>query len=249
MSGPLKIAIVADSLALPRPADAGLVRYEETYPVLLRRMLCNAVPDREVLIAERGQRFRTMGSVLQDWTEIVEYRQPHFVVVHVGIVDCAPRIFSANERSRLERLRPALLRRAVLWAIRKLRPLLISARAQRVYTRLPDFETACRSVLERARESGVQHVIVVNILQPTAELESRSPGYIANHAAYNTVLRSVCADKDVVLLDYDRLVQQAGGTAAMTVDGMHPNPAGHHLLAQAICEAIAEKLQKYSVAC
>lgn len=249
MSHSLKIAIVADSLALPRPAEAGLVRYEETYPVLLRRMLSSVVSDREILIAECGQRFRTMSSVLQDWTEIVDYRQPHFAVVHVGIVDCAPRIFSASERTKLERLRPALLRRIVLSAIRRLRPLLISVRKQRVYTSLPDFEAACRAVLKRADQSGVRNVIMVNILQPTAELESRSPGYIANYETYNALLRKVCGDHGTSLLDYDRLVQQAGGTATMTVDGMHPNPAGHHLLAQAICETITEKLQKYSVAC
>lgn len=250
MSDYLKIAIVADSLALPRPANAGLVRYEETYPVLLHQMLCDAIPGRKILVAERGQRFRTMSSVLRDWTEVVEYRDPQFVIVHVGIVDCAPRIFSAAERSRLERLRPVLMRRAILWAVRRLRPFLISVRKPRVYTGLPEFEAACLAVIERARQSGVQ-LIVVNIMQPTAGLEARSPGYIANHAAYNIALRSLAETGNVTLLDYDDLVRQAGGTEAMTVDGMHPNPAGHRLLAQAICGMIAEKLQprKYHAVC
>jgi len=239
----VKIVIIADSLALPRPPEAGLVHYEETYPVLLQRLLGQPSEGIEFLVAERGKRFRTMADCVRDWTEVVAYRNPRIVVVQTGIVDCAPRVFSQTERQFIERIRPRLLQRLVLAVVARCRPFLVRLRKNRVYEPLDGFAEACRNVIERARNDGIADLFFLNILTPTAELDARSPGYISNQRAYNDALTKACAGTHAQVLDIDGAFRQAGGTAALTVDGMHPNASGHRMIAIILRNAILNTAQ------
>src|SRR5918992_220711 len=103
----MKIAILADSLALPREDVGGDEMLEVTYPYLLDQSLRRQFGANAPLVYERGMRRRTIEYVLDDWNEQVELKKPDVVIVHVGIVDCAPRVFLRREGAFVANIRIA----------------------------------------------------------------------------------------------------------------------------------------------
>ncbi len=241
---PAKIVILADSLALPRGEDAGDIPYEFTYPVLLEDMLRQRFGEQAPRIIERGQRLRTVLGVLADWHEQVELVDPAVVVVHVGVVDCAPRVFLPLEHRLVGILRPRRLRDAVLRFVNRHRRKIIQLRPNRVYVPLGRFEKGVRQLLARAGKQGLRGLIFVNIIAPPDDLEYRSPGFRRKVERYNQVLQDLTpALPGVQLIDYNRLIWQEGDPEALLVDGVHPNRMGHHLLAEELERRIIALLE------
>lgn len=239
------MAILADSLALPRPPEAGNILFEQTYPYLVDEMLRAAFPQTMPVLIERGQRFRTIGRVLEDWTECVDYRNPDFVVIHVGIVDCAPRVFSPGQRYFVERFLPGFLRNTLLTFVHEYRNRLIRKRQNVVYTPLDEFARGVSEVVVRSVKTKVRRLFLVNILTPSDDLEARSPGYKEKVHCYNNILRDIALASDhVELVDFDGMIRIHGGTAALTVDGMHPKFEGNQLLARALVARISEIMKE-----
>src|SRR6185503_6668370 len=99
----MRIVILADSLVLPREEVGGEHCFEATYGFALYRALRDRFGGEAPLVIERGMRLRTIEAVLTDWHEQVTLRKADVVVVHVGVVDCAPRLFLRRERRFLAR--------------------------------------------------------------------------------------------------------------------------------------------------
>ena len=224
----MKIVIMADSLAMPRQESDGNTRYESTYPYLLEQSLRRQVPD--CVFIERGMRRRTIEYVLDDWLELVTLRSPEVVVIHVGVVDCAPRVFLRRERQFVEKIRPAAFRRFILNFVHKRRRAITKMRP-RVYVPAERFNRLVEEVTRRAREARVRALIFVNIIAPPAALEIRSPGFTKNVESYNSILNSQTQISGTSLIDLDGIVRDHGGAEKMTVDGIHLNVEGHELLA------------------
>lgn len=226
----MKVVIMADSLALPRPESDGNIPYEATYPFLLDQSLRRRLGPGAPQIIERGMRSRTIERVVDDWLELVELRRPEVVVVHVGIVDCAPRVFLRRERSLVERLRPARVRVRLLNFVHRHRRRIISLRP-RVYVPPERFESLVAEVVRRAGECRVRSLVFVNIIMPSEQMEQRSPGFRQNAELYNRLLAEQSRPPWVRLIDLNELVWQSGGPDALTFDGIHINEAGHRVLA------------------
>ncbi len=229
----MRIVILADSLALPRGQTWGDIPYEETYPYLLDRMLRKGYPEHQPVVHEHGARFRTILRVVEDWEDAVELRRADAAIVHVGIVDCAPRVLSPSERRMVARIRPAILRSAVVSLAHRMRRVSIRLRGERPYLTESEFREGVRNVVRRARAHGLRALVFVNMLVPTDELEHRSPGFQRNATRYNRILAEECRESGI-LVDLNDIAIQHGGVAAITVDGMHPNRKGHRLLAAAL---------------
>lgn len=228
----MKIVILADSLALPRPESEGDIPYEATYPYLLDQSLRQQLGARAPSVIERGMRRRTIEYVLDDWLEMVEMRRPDMVVVHVGIVDCAPRVFLRREANMVARLRPARLRNLVFDFVHKNRRRIVEFR-KRVYVPPERFRNLVREVIERARTQNVKSLVFVNIITPPVELEQRSPGFRQNAEIYNRILEAEAKEEPWIhLIDIDKIVRDEGGANTLLVDGIHINEQGHKLLAR-----------------
>jgi len=225
----MKILILADSLALPRPEGEGYTPYESTYPFILDRTLRDHGSN-DFNVIERGMRRRTIENVLEDWYELVELRKPEVVVVHVGIVDCAPRVFLRHERDRMERFRPARVRVKILDFAHKHRKRIVQLRKV-VYVQREQFAHGVNEVVERAATSGVKSLVFVDIISPPDEMEERSPGFQKNVETYNQILAGAAASAGVKFLALNDLVRTNGGTSKLTVDGIHLSAEGHQLLA------------------
>lgn len=227
----MKIAILADSLALPREDVGGDEPLEVTYPFLLDQSLRRRFGAAAPIIFERGMRRRTIEYVLDEWNELVELRKPQIVIVHVGIVDCAPRVFLRREASLVANLRFRWLRNRIFRFTHDHRRRIVEFR-RKVYVPLPRFERLVERVVQKARETKVQSLVFINIIRPPDAAEERSPGFQRNVIAYNQVLQQQTKHDFVSLIDLNQLLYDSGGSHALTVDGIHLNERGHALLAK-----------------
>lgn len=232
----MKIVVMADSLAMAREGETN-VAYEATYPYLLDQSLRRRFQGDAPTVIERGMRRRTIEYVLDEWYELVDLRRPEVVVVHVGIVDCAPRVFLRRERQFVENLRPVFLREAILNNVHRHRSAIVNMR-KKVYVDANRFNSLVGQVIERAKVSKLRSLVIVNIITPPAEMEARSPGFIKNVGIYNQILKAHADMNGVHLIDLDRMIKEAGGVESLTVDGIHINDAGHAMLAREIEEHV-----------
>ena len=223
---------MADSLAMPRAGETN-VAFEATYPYLLERSLRERKETQSSMIIERGMRRRTIEYVLDDWSELVELKTPDVVVIHVGIVDCAPRVFLRRERQFVESLRPAKLRDAVLRFVHNHRIGIVNFR-RKVYVPPDRFKALVAQVIQKAKESDLRSLVFINIITPPVEMDKRSPGFIDNVRIYNEILESSVKSPGVHLIDLNKIVEENGGSKKLTVDGIHINEQGHVMLAQEI---------------
>jgi lysophospholipase L1-like esterase len=228
----MKIVVMADSLAMAREGET-TVAYETTYPYLLDQWLRQRFGSQSPLLIERGMRRRTIEYVLDEWYELVDLRRTDVVVIHVGIVDCAPRVFLRRERQFVENLRPGFLRKFILDKVHRHRRAIVNLR-KKVYVPPDRFNALVAQVVAKAKASKLRSLVIVNIITPPAEMDERSPGFIRNVGVYNEILKSHAEAEGVHLIDIDRMLKEAGGVAQLTVDGIHINEAGHKMLAKEI---------------
>lgn len=228
----MKIVVMADSLAMPRQGETNIA-FEATYPYVLDQSLRRRLATSSPIVIERGMRRRTIEYVLDEWLELVELRKPDVVVVHVGIVDCAPRVFLRRERQFIENLRPARLRDWVLRFVHRHRRAIIRMRG-RVYVPPQRFRALVAQVVEKARQCKLRSLVFVNIITPPAEMEERSPGFIQNVDTYNEILKSQVHGEGIHLINLNGMIRDGGGPDKLTVDGIHINEMGHAMLAREI---------------
>jgi len=226
----MKIVILADSLALPREGVGNDALLEVTYPFLLDQSLRLRFGAAAPVIYERGMRRRTIEYVIDDWYELVELRKPDVVIVHVGVVDCAPRVFLRREGAFVANIRVAWLRERILKFTHDHRRAIVERR-RRVYVPLPRFERLVETVVQKGREAKLKSLVFVNIISPPDSMEERSPGFQNNVIAYNRVLQDQTKHEWISLIDLNSIVQNEGGAEKLTIDGMHLNERGHELLA------------------
>jgi lysophospholipase L1-like esterase len=227
----MKILILADSLALPREDVGSDDLLEVTYPFLLDQSFRARFGSAAPLIFERGMRRRTIEYVIDEWNEQVELRKPDVVIIHVGIVDCAPRVFLRREGSFVANIKFSWLRNRILKFTHDHRRAIVQFR-RKVYVPLPRFERLVQTVVQKAQETNVKSLVFINIIRPPDSVEERSPGFQNNVIAYNQVLQEQAKHSFVTLIDLNRMVEEGGGPQKLTVDGIHLNEHGHLLLAE-----------------
>ena len=239
----MKISILADSLALPREDVASDKPFEVTYPYLLDQSLRRRFGANAPLVMERGMRRRTIEYVLDDWNEQVELKSPEVVIVHVGVVDCAPRVFLRREHAFVARMKLKFLRERILKFAHDHRRAII-LRRPRVYVPLPRFEKHVVEVVQRAQRDRVRLLVFINIISPPESVEERSPGFQRNVERYNQVFAQQATNPQVELVDLNLLLHREGGSAGLTVDGIHLTERGHMLIAQQLENLVAPLVER-----
>jgi acyl-CoA thioesterase I len=235
----VRIVAYADSLAMPRP-ELG-VRWEDTWPYQLGRLLRQRGLDAEII--NRGQRARTADSLTgQEPYENVVWVEPDVVVLQIGVVDCAPRIISRREKQVLNlpgfpvRVRDAMIER------RKAHRLQITGRdpLSKVYTPPADFRRYFNDfgALVDSMDSQPE-LLVVPVVVDLRPMEQKSPGYTENVIRYNRILERFCEAPRRRLVQAPPLTDDGPSRARMFCsDHYHLSAAGNHELAQVLAEII-----------
>lgn len=231
-SPPTTVLVVGDSLAMVRPNDGIFI--QDIYPSLLQRSLGSTF-----LVVNGAKRANTTRDILTDdyfHAEIVRPCMPTIVIIHLGIVDCTPRLFTQREKSIL-----AIMERTPL--IRHLGRWLISRRSSKRYAHtqtrkiqlvpLDEYESNLSRFVDRTRqETGCQRFLFINIVQPGPRLTDRNHGIAVLIARYNNAISRIAATAKAAVIDLNGFT--AGNPSLLLPDGYHITGTCHALLASDI---------------
>ena len=190
----ISVLLLGDSLSMPRVVADQQVSLSDTYPMLLS---C----DSELSAFEfacRGARARTMPDALKELDNEKSSYAPKIVVVHTGIVDCSPRVFTRFQRRVLSKVGP--FRVPIVQFAHKHRRTIIRAFPNRVYTTRRTFQNAAESICNIALTIDAL-VVFVGIAPCHDATEFRSPGLLKNIRMYNGILQSLSNPSGCAFID------------------------------------------------
>jgi acyl-CoA thioesterase-1 len=217
-----KILIVGDSLGLPREG----MSYERTWPYLL--MLSNT-EHHFVLKLQRALTSEMINSgLLFDW---LEFYNPRYVILQVGIVDCAPRYF--RTRGFLIKLigsLPQFLKARVWQLVKKY----CKRSIKRADVKIEDFEINLRKYISRCEQVCVERIFLIKIAKPGSSMIKKTPGILKQVELYNSVFTRLAeVEEKCCVVD---ILSEATDSYFLE-DGYHLNEFGN--------KQLFESLKKY----
>lgn len=186
------ITILGDPLALPRPE----VSYTDGHPARLSLHLGN-----EFLVVNKARRNNTVvkqSSLAGEgyaWEEIIYMHESRYFIIHLGIVDCAPRIFSLDERRLLGILRRLPSGGYITNYIRDIRSThrrFFTKHFPKVYVDKKAFATGLSAILSMIQtKTSATRAFIINIADTSSVAKHRSFGFAENIRDYNEIIGSV----------------------------------------------------------
>ncbi len=233
--GVRQLLILGDSLGLPRPdektgSDMGAGR---TYPMLLLDRLPQHGVD------SICQRFFTTRDIVDLLHADPALGVASDVVLHIGLNDCANRMFLESERLSLDLLSVETKERIVLFA-QTYRHLLLSHLPSHHYVTPNRFAANLSAILEVLTQRRARRIVVTTIILPPIRVWPATPGIQRNFGRYNQMLMDMAhAHPSTVLFDLDRHVWARQHEDVLLPDGMHLSLAGHELFATEVASLLA----------
>lgn len=210
----VKIIILGDSLALPRPhrikdfnpeIDKELaVHFEDTYGFLLEKELRAEYPSSGPTVMNRAQRFSTMKDIANQFSDHLFYFQPDVIVIQVGIVDC--------------------------WFRDEL--------GGKQLVNVAEFEQYYRYILTMLQKRPETKLIVVGICPTSMKMEKRYPGLLRQIQLYNQVLKSGENQHQVFFVEMESYINSHNPHIYLLPDDHHLNKQGHVLVFKQIFKIV-----------
>jgi lysophospholipase L1-like esterase len=234
-----EVFIFSDSLGLPRLDDATLPDggVSLTYSDKIQERSREKGPKQALRVRAHCQRYFTTDDVVERLNETRASLRSGLVFVHVGLNDCASRVFSEAERLAVPYLDQPT-QDLLLKFVRNQRRPIIHKNPEYTYTPLDRFTKNLETIVKIARTSGAQHVAFATIVQPGMKSERHTPHLRWNFTRYNFAIYDVAKRMSAQVVDMDRLAWSHGLGVAMNADGQHLSPAGHDLMADAYLELV-----------
>lgn len=221
-----RIIVFGDSLGLPRP-DAKHGEYDgadSTFPFMLLAQRPGWSVD------SICQRYFTMRRVLDMLLAEPDLGVGADVILHIGLNDCADRMFLEDERLALALLPPEVKDQMVRFAQLHRRAILAFLPGHH-YVPPPEFTAHVDSILALLA-SRARRVVVATIILPPIRFWPATPGLQANFGRYNLSLMDSAARNGAYAFDVDRHMWANQGAGVLLPDGMHLATPGHELFAK-----------------
>lgn len=220
------LLIMADSLGLPRPVAAGAASIEDkVYPVIL----AEAMPKHPIISI--CQRYFTTDHVRRELEADPKLGQEADVILHVGLNDCAVRMFLEDERLAMALLPPPLAERMVEFTRRNRRAILAHL-PLRHYVNLDQFSANLDAILLMLKQRQARKIVVATVILSPTGTWAGSPHVNRNIAGYNLALMEAAARHGARVLDFDRYIWLAQHEGVQLDDGMHLASEGHRIFAR-----------------
>lgn len=216
-----KVLCIGDSLGLPRPG----VSYEQTWFAMLQNHYQN-----EFCFIPSFRRALTSADIAS--VDNLEIYNPQIVILQVGIVDCAPRLFKRNSKLIFIINRAPSLIKSVFWRIaKKIRQRKLS----NADVSISEFKENLSRYLDRCQQIKTEKVVLISIQNPGSTMLKNNPELLQAIQLYNNILSEmVHLYQFVIKIDP---LRNASNTFYVE-DGYHLNELG----AKAIFENIKEIL-------
>lgn len=226
-----RVMIVADSLGLPRPEESADLAAAAggVYAGLIHDALAARGP---AAVDAHCQRFFTTDDALA----LVEANPGRLagahLFVHLGLNDCAVRMFMPAQRLAVGLLPPETAA-AVVGFARTWRAQIVAAYPEHQYVPLGRFGRNLAAIAAQALRAGAASVAFATILTPPLKFWRRTPQVCRRFTAYNLRIMEVAVETGALVIDIDRLLWHDGVGRLAAPDGMHLAPAGHQATARA----------------
>ena len=220
----MKIACIGDSLGMPREnvlyEDTWFFRVQQSHP--------------EKMFISCFQRSLTTDMLLDNFDEY-SFIKPDYLILQLGICDCAPRLI--NDKSffwsyvikfaRVFRCLP------LFWKFIKR---FFKRKPSRVYVPIKRFKSNLSLFMEKTiSRMNVKKIIIIKICTPGTAATSSSPYMVSNIIKYNAIFDELAAV-------YPKLIEiinpLSDGDDRYYVDGYHPNKEGFTRVANDLQEII-----------
>jgi acyl-CoA thioesterase-1 len=225
----MRIILIGDSLLMSRPADH--IFYEDTYGYLVMK----ALPYDEVIIRGRYSNDTSIQAKRDNLICDLEYYNPDVVCIQLGIVDCAPRIFSKRDCSVVSSL-PVKIKKPLIKFLSK-RRLLLTKYFPKVYVKINDFEKNMQIILNSIIKCKALPILI-NIPKTSERNVQRSSNYLLNIKKYNKVLDDLTSRNNCASVDLYNIIDK--NPEYLWTDGIHLSKEGSKALAEEIVR-IAQK--------
>lgn len=227
------LLIQGDSLPLPNET----VPYRRTWPGLLRREIGDIVDVVNRSSSEKTTDDLSSSDRVHHRREL-EYYEPRYVILQIGLVDCAPRYFSRFGKEILDLL-PSETSSALFFVAKKLR----QRSTRRAYVSKRSFRENIEQYLRRASKIGdLKQVVFVEILTASEKYKKKNPNVDESIQDYNEIINAVTDSFDFAsivspLADSQEEEQQL--VDEMTLgDGYHLNSEGHTRMYDRLCNVL-----------
>lgn len=218
-----RIVLLGDSLGMPTGFDE--VEYEDTYPYLLNKRLVNFEIISRHVRANDTTRQLSEQNVFDD----IEMLKPNYLVVHLGIVDCAPRVFSKIEHAIINLL-PIRINKIILSVTSKYR-IILTKLFQKVYVKPEKYKSNLIKLIEISEKKSIQ-LIFIAILKTSEENIKKSYKFKENIEQYNFILKELCNLRNISLIEY------VYPNDYLLPDGIHINKNGNLFLVNEIIRKV-----------
>jgi acyl-CoA thioesterase-1 len=215
------IVIVGDSLAFNRPDS---LSNEQRWPVLLGEKLPGYKVNNLSMGSSTSNRFKKLSHSLLSDNDIL--------VVQIGVVDCAPRLFSKLENKMIS-VMPQPVSKKIIAFFKKRR----TQSQTRAYVSLRKFENNLLQLFNKYKDTAI---LYIKILPASTKYISSNPAVSKAIDQYNSII-DVCAKNfpNVQLIglsnhNIDNLTLE---------DGYHLNAEGHLLVSGLLASSI-QKIKK-----
>jgi len=217
--------LLGDSLGMPTGKDE--IIYEDTYPYILSKKLINF----EIISRHRRTNDTNKQLATQALFDDIEMLNPNYLVVHLGIVDCAPRVFSRLQQALISFL-PNVFQKVILKFISNYR-YSITRMFQKVYVKPEQYKSNITKFIQISKQNNIT-LIFIAILQTNEENIKKSFNFKQNIDTYNEILEQQCLDNDIRLIKYEY------PNNFLLNDGIHINQNGNNFIVEQISNVILE---------
>lgn len=207
-----RILCVGDSLGLPRIG----VPYEHTWFYLLKNSL------RNYEFISRFERALTTDTLCEsNSNDYLEFYSPSIVILHVGIVDCAPRYFKRGSfTQKLLAFMPQGIQNAYWYILKKV----VNRSPRFADVPLTKFSENLRKYFERCELANIKKIIVVLIANPGEAMVVKNLLIRKQVSEYNNVIKKI-ASRYAFAQVVDPLTE--GDMSFYLDDGYHLSTLGH----------------------
>jgi lysophospholipase L1-like esterase len=211
-----RIQIIGDSLSLHRK-DEGIL-YKDTYPYILSKKY-------DVVLTSNYSKTTNDNVILAEDTK--------YVIIHLGLVDCFPRVYAKNTKLILFYL-PNQLRQIVTFFHRHYR-YYFTRMFPRVTTEKDTFQSNIIKILSAIRASGATPIII-DIVTVSEAVAKRNYGANENIKKYSDILSRLSFQYDCPRVRLNYMTRHH--PEMLHTDGQHLSKIGHIVLAGLIDDTI-----------
>jgi lysophospholipase L1-like esterase len=226
MNDTSRVVLLGDSLGMPTGKDE--ITYEDTYPYILMKRL----KEYEVISKHKRTNDTSKQLAHQAIFDDIEMINPDYMAIHLGIVDCAPRLFSRFQNAVIGML-PNVISKYIIKITSNYRYLLTKI-FPKVYVSKDQYKMNLEKFIELSRELNIIPIFI-EILQTSKLNKEKSFSFEKNINDYNNILYEIIDRNNIHLIKYDNSKNY------LLNDGIHITKEANIYIATKIIKYIKEK--------